>query len=67
MQKEKLKEIMRRHLICSAEEAIESINFVMELLEEEADYTRETEPYATNTIDKIIVASRTVRDLEEYF
>lgn len=67
MQNEKLKEIMKRHLICSNDEAIEAINFVMELLEEEADHTQETEPYATNSINRMLEASRKVRDLEDNF
>jgi ferritin len=67
MKKEKLLNLMRKHLICNNEEAIESINFVMELLEEVVSHTQDTEPYATSTIDRMLKAIGEVKDLEDMF
>lgn len=67
MKREVLERLMRSHLISNNEEAMEAINFVTELLEEEADYTEETEPYATDSINRMRTASRSVRDLQDNF
>lgn len=65
MKKETLQKLMNKHYISSNNEAQEAIDFVMELLEAEADHTEETEPYATSTIDELIKASRSVSNLQD--
>lgn len=64
---ENLKEIMSKHLICSADEALEAIEFVQELLETQAEETRVKEPYATNSIQRMESAAREVYELESLF
>lgn len=65
MTKEKLKEIMDRHLIvgCEVEDVI---YFIQDLLEFRADELKENEPYATRSIDSLESAAREVWDLIEY-
>lgn len=64
---ENLKEIMSKHLICSEDEALEAIEFVQELLEAQANETREKYPYATRSIDNLNKAAYEVFDLESLF
>lgn len=60
---ENLKEIMSKHLICSENEAMEAIEFVQELLEAQADETKEKESYATRTIADLEKAAYMVFEL----
>ena len=64
---EKLKEIMSNHLICSEDESLESIEFVRELLEAQAEETKAKEPYATNSIRRMEIAAREVDELAFIF
>ena len=65
MTREQFKEIMRRHCIvdCEVEDVI---YFIQDLLEFQADETKENEPYATKSIQRIEDAAREVYDLLDY-
>lgn len=62
-----LKEIMSNHLICSEDEALEAIEFVQELLEAQANETKEKYPYATRSIDNLNKAAYEVFELKDLF
>ena len=65
MTKEKLKALMKKHLIFASE--INSIcDFCSEVLEERAKELEETEPYATNTIRRYKDAAYEAYDLIDY-
>lgn len=59
MTKEKFYEIKKRfeYLFPCDGDMNAACEFVQELLEAEADYIKETEPYATNTIQKLEAAA----------
>lgn len=65
MTKEKFKKIMNDNCIldCDVED---SIYFVRDLLESQADELKENEPYATRSIQRIEEAAREVSDLLDY-
>ncbi len=60
--KEKFESILKDHGIYG-EDVEEILYAVSEMLDYMADKTREEEPYATNTIDRIEAAAREVFDL----
>lgn len=61
--KEKVREIARKHLILSDTEAEDAFCFVWEILCEEHDALKESEPYATVTIQNLERAEHEVYDL----
>ena len=61
--KNELKKTMERHGIVDCE-LIDVIRFVHDLLFKKAKIIKETEPYATKTIDKLLDAALEVYDLE---
>ena len=65
MTKEQFKKIMKDNCIldCDVEDAI---YFVRDLLEFQADEIKETEPYATRSINELVNAAREVDDLMIY-
>lgn len=65
MTKEQLKEIMRKNCIvgCEVEDVI---YFVQDLLEFQADETKEKYPYATRSIERLEAAAYEVWNLLEY-
>ena len=63
MTKNELKELMNRHGILDCE-LIDVIRFVHDLLFQKAKKLKETEPYATVTIGKLLDAALEVYDLE---
>jgi hypothetical protein len=63
MLKEKITEIMKKHLICSVDEAQEAIDFVRDLIDAEIEFTEINEPYATNSIARMKVASEDISNL----
>lgn len=65
MNKIKLEQIMERNDFFQSE--IESaINFIEDMLLEQAKETEANEPYATNSIQRFKDAAREVRNLDEY-
>jgi hypothetical protein len=65
MKKAELKELMNRHHVLDFE-LDNVIGFVEDLLHTRAKELEENEPYATNTINRIVQASHEVYDLLEY-
>ena len=65
MTKDELKALMRQHCIVDCE-LTDVIRFVHDLLYAKAKIIKETEPYATNTIEKLLEAALEVDDLEYY-
>lgn len=63
MTKNDLKKIMERHCIVDCE-LIDVIRFVHDLIFQKAKILKETEPYATKTIEKLLEAALEVYDLE---
>lgn len=61
--KEKVKEIAKKHLILSDAEAENAFYFVWEILCEEHDALKESEPYAVATIQNLERAEHEVYDL----
>lgn len=62
MKKETIEKLMERHGILECE-VTDAIEFVSDLLCNKARETKENEPYATNTIDRLERASNDVYDL----
>lgn len=65
MTKRQIEEIMKRNFILSCE-VEDSINFVRDLLELEAEELEEKEPYAKNTINRLKEAAYEVFCLIDY-
>lgn len=65
MTKEKFKEIMNKHCIldCDVED---SIYFIQDLLEFQAEELKQNEPYAVNSIRRLEEAAREVGGLMYY-
>ena len=65
MTKSELKSIMHKHCIIDSE-LVDVIRFVHDLIYSRAKELKETEPYATVTISKLLDAALEVYDLEYY-
>lgn len=65
MSKKKFEEIRANHdmLLIVNSDVIDSLRFVQEILEAEADALKEKEPTAVNTIERLNVAAYEVFDL----
>ena len=65
MTKQQIEEVMKRNLILSCD-VEDSINFVRDLLELEAEEIEKNEPYATKTINRLKEAAYEVFCLLDY-
>ena len=63
MDKEKLMQLMRKHMIVDCE-LVDVIRFVRDLLELKADELKKKEPYATVGIKHLMIAAHEVDYLE---
>ena len=65
MSKKKFEEIRAKHdmLLIVNSDVIDSLRFVQEIMEAEADALKEKEPTAVNTIERLNVAAYEVFDL----
>lgn len=63
MKRKQLEEIMKQNSIFLQSEVEYAINFVEDMLYALADETKENEPYATKSIERMESAAREVRDL----
>lgn len=55
--------LLKKYTLFNLDEAERAIEFVEEMLELEIEYTKQTEPYAKNSIREMDAAKQRVRDL----
>lgn len=67
--KNKVEFVRKQHdlVITNAEDAVEAIEFVFELIEADIEITKQNEPYAKSHIKAMEEIKYTIRGLQDYF